>query len=161
MRNLLFLFLTIGVSSIALAQKHLPSELVEAKKVYLRNESSEQKMFDKIYELIQKWGRWEIVEKKKDADLELVLEVARRTTQRSAGGKEYTYLVAKNKDGDEIYKEGRNQDSDAGIRNKGHYPGGQLPQGTGVQQEGQVNQASHHTRKDGCNCLAGLQFSSS
>jgi len=104
MRNLLFMFLTIAVSSIALAQKHLPSELVEAKKVYLRNESSEQKMFDKIYELIQKWGRWEIVEKKKDADLELVLEVARRTTQRSAGGKEYTYLVAKNKDGDEIYK---------------------------------------------------------
>src|SRR2546421_7991956 len=57
------------------AQKHapLPEKLVSARKVYLVNESGDVKVFDKVYQELQKWGRFTIVTSRGDADVIAVL----------------------------------------------------------------------------------------
>jgi hypothetical protein len=65
----------------ALAE-NAPQELLAAKKVYLRESGSDQKLVRQIREQINKWGRWELSNSLKDADLVLVLKVETKTLEK-------------------------------------------------------------------------------
>jgi hypothetical protein len=65
----------------ALAE-NVPQELLTAKKVYLRERGSDQKLLRQIREQIKEWGRWELSNSLKDADLVLVLKVETKTLEK-------------------------------------------------------------------------------
>ena len=65
----------------ALAE-NAPQELLAAKKVYLRESGSDRKLVRQIREQINKWGRWEVSNSLKDADLVLVLKVETKTLEK-------------------------------------------------------------------------------
>jgi hypothetical protein len=64
----------------ALAE-NAPQGLLAAKKVYLRESGSDQKLLRQIREQIKEWGRWELSNGTKDADLVLVLKVETKTLE--------------------------------------------------------------------------------
>jgi hypothetical protein len=51
----------------------LPSKILTAKTVYLDNQSGEAKLGDRAFEQLKKWGRWQVVTDRKQADLILLL----------------------------------------------------------------------------------------
>ena len=65
----------------ALAE-NAPQELLAAKKVYLRESGSDRKLVRQIREQINKWGRWELSNSLKDADLVLVLKVETKPLEK-------------------------------------------------------------------------------
>jgi len=69
---------------LAMVQSALPpgqkqvgvSDILQAKTVYLLNRATDFKVFDRLPEKLQKWGRWTIVQRPDDADLVLVFSVS-------------------------------------------------------------------------------------
>lgn len=75
MRFLLAVSMIVLMSVASYAQKHapLPEKLISARKVYLINESGDVKVFDKLFQELQKWGRFAIVTSRADADVIAIL----------------------------------------------------------------------------------------
>jgi hypothetical protein len=74
--------LTITLSAPAHAQRAtsgndqyapLPEQIVNAKTVFLMNETGKAKFGDAIYKQIKTWNRWQVVASKDQADLVLVV----------------------------------------------------------------------------------------
>ena len=53
-----------------------------AKRVYLRERGSDEKLLRQVREQIKKWGRWELSDSAKDADLVLVLNIEAKTLEK-------------------------------------------------------------------------------
>jgi hypothetical protein len=51
----------------------LPSQIVNAKTVYLMNETGKAKFGDAVYKQIKTWNRWQVTNDRANADLELVV----------------------------------------------------------------------------------------
>ena len=77
---LLVLFAGGGYSS-ALAEI-APQELVTAKTVYLRDRGGDRKLSDQVRMKVKEWGRWELRDNGKDADLVLVLTVEMKKVEK-------------------------------------------------------------------------------
>jgi hypothetical protein len=60
----------VGLAEVKMAP--LPSTLLTCKKVYLIDESGDLAVFDHLYDKLTKWGRWEVVQKKQDAEVILI-----------------------------------------------------------------------------------------
>jgi len=74
--QLLVLFVVAAFTTNGTAKdKHLPlpPQVMTAKTVYIDNQSGFAKMGDKCNEEIQKWGRFQVVQNRKQADLILLL----------------------------------------------------------------------------------------
>jgi len=52
----------------------LPDKVVEAKTVFLQNDSGEQSLTDQVYREIEQWGRWKVVTNRTEADIVIRLE---------------------------------------------------------------------------------------
>ena len=74
MLRLLWTFL-FGVSIAAVAQEYapLPEKLVEAKSVYLINESGDLKAYDRFFKELKTWNRFGVVAAREEADVIMVL----------------------------------------------------------------------------------------
>lgn len=59
----------------------LPKVVKDARKIFIVNESAENSIHDRVYEIFQHWSRWTIVEDQKDADIIAVL-----SSQDTIGG---------------------------------------------------------------------------
>lgn len=69
------LFLVIGIAlSCSATDKHLPlpPQMTAAKTVFIDNQSGTAKIGDRAYEQLQKWGRFQVVQDRKEADLVLL-----------------------------------------------------------------------------------------
>jgi hypothetical protein len=64
---------SISVSGKEKQQLPLPPQVVNAKTVFIDNQSGEAKIGDRAYEQIRKWGRFQVVQDRKQADLILLL----------------------------------------------------------------------------------------
>jgi hypothetical protein len=64
-----------GVSVLSAKTKHapLPDRILEAKTVYIDNQSGVADITDKTYDELSKWGRFKIVSSANDADLVLLV----------------------------------------------------------------------------------------
>lgn len=62
-------------TAAAKGKKHLPlpAQIMTAKTVYIDNQSGIAKLGDRAYEQLSKWGRFQIVSERKQADLILLL----------------------------------------------------------------------------------------
>ena len=73
------LFLFIGVTTFAISSaakdRHLPlpPQITTAKTVYIDNQSGIAKLGDRAYQQLQKWGRFQVVQDRKQADLIFLL----------------------------------------------------------------------------------------
>jgi hypothetical protein len=67
------LAVVLVVSPIYAADKYppLPASVIAAKSVFIDNQTGFTQISDKAYEALTKWGRYQIVKDKKDADLVL------------------------------------------------------------------------------------------
>jgi hypothetical protein len=81
MRFLLCFLVFVNCWQNALAE-NVAQELLTAKKVYLRERESDQKLLRHIREQIKEWGRWELSNSTKDADLVLILKVEAKTLEK-------------------------------------------------------------------------------
>jgi hypothetical protein len=61
----------------------LPEELVNAKKIYLVNQTSDIKQFDTLRDALVAWRRWEVVTSKDDADLILTFFMESTTSSQT------------------------------------------------------------------------------
>lgn len=81
--QLLLLFVVVGAftTSGAAKDKHLPlpPQVMAAKTVYIDNQSGVSKLGDRCYTEIQKWGRFQVVQDRKQADLILLLSAREYT----------------------------------------------------------------------------------
>lgn len=76
------LFATALAVSVSAKEKDhlpLPPQVIAAKSVYIDNQSGEAKIGDRAYEEIKKWGRFQVVTDRKEADL-ILLFTAREHT---------------------------------------------------------------------------------
>jgi len=81
--SLLLVVCILSFSSPALAKtKHapLPVQIVQAKTVYLVNQTQLANLGDKAFDELTKWGRFKIVQKAEEADLVLVLSATSKVT---------------------------------------------------------------------------------
>jgi hypothetical protein len=80
---LLLAFALAAFSSSAKEKQHLPlpATVLAAKKVFIDNQTGMAKLGDRAYEELTKWGRFQIVVDRKDADLIFLL-----TAQEHDGG---------------------------------------------------------------------------
>jgi hypothetical protein len=60
--------------------------LISAKRVYLRNESKDEEVFNALRKKISKWGRWQIVDKSEQADIVLVFATNTKWMATVGGG---------------------------------------------------------------------------
>ena len=81
-RFLLCFLVLVNCSWRNVLAENAPQELLAAKKVYLRESGTDQKLVRQIREQINKWGRWELSNSLKDADLVLVLKVETKTLEK-------------------------------------------------------------------------------
>jgi len=70
-----------GWRGSALAET-VPQELLTAKTVYLRDRGGDRKLLGQIREQVKQWGRWELSNSARDADLVLVLSVETKTVEK-------------------------------------------------------------------------------
>ena len=68
------LVVMLALTSVAWADKHapLPDAVLQAKTIYLENQSGYAYIADRAYDELMKWGRYKIVTSKKEADLILL-----------------------------------------------------------------------------------------
>lgn len=85
-KSVIFAFLI--ASSVCTLAKHrevqpapLPVKVIEAKTIFIQNDSGHADIADKAYQALKTWGRYQIVDSSAKADLILIL--ATRTGQRS------------------------------------------------------------------------------
>ena len=75
--HLILLALSIALSTLAFAKEKqhlpLPSQIKSAKTIYIDNQSRYAELGDRAYEQLKKWGRWEVVADRQNADLILLL----------------------------------------------------------------------------------------
>jgi hypothetical protein len=76
MKTLALLSLLLAASPGLAKSKHapLPSELVDAKSLYVVNNTGYQQALDTAYTQFQKWGRFSVVSKKDAADIVVVFD---------------------------------------------------------------------------------------
>lgn len=67
--------LLICALSLSATDQATPQGLLTAKKVYLRNDSDDKKLFHEIADQVTAWGRWQTTGDKRAADILLVLSV--------------------------------------------------------------------------------------
>jgi hypothetical protein len=78
------LVLTLLMLAIALwARSPLSEELLNAKKIFMNNQSSDVQQFDALRDALVSWGRWEVVTGKDDADLILSFYIESKTTRQT------------------------------------------------------------------------------
>jgi hypothetical protein len=67
--------LALSTLSLAKPKNHLPlpPEITSAKSIYIDNQSGLAKLGDRAYEQLTKWGRWQVVSSRQNADLILLL----------------------------------------------------------------------------------------
>lgn len=67
--------LLFNTTSFAKDKKHLPlpAQVIDAKTVYIDNQSGVAALGDRAYQELQKWGRFQIVQDRQHADLILLL----------------------------------------------------------------------------------------
>jgi hypothetical protein len=73
---LLTLVLTFGVQARQASDEQrapLPDQIINAKTVYLVNETGKARFGDAVYKQIRTWNRWQVTTDKAKADLELVV----------------------------------------------------------------------------------------
>jgi hypothetical protein len=73
MNRFLVVILLAATSLFAKDHAPLPTSLRSAKTVYLLDASNDSAMFDNLYARLKKWGRWQVVADRKDADLVIAL----------------------------------------------------------------------------------------
>ncbi len=76
MKNLWLIFVLLAITVEVVAKdKHLPlpPQIAAAKTVYIDNQSGLAKLGDRAYEQLTKWGRFQVVQDRKQADLILLL----------------------------------------------------------------------------------------
>ncbi len=71
----LILVLSAFTAEAVAKEKHLPlpPQIVAAKTVYIDNQSGFAKLGDKAYDQLTKWGRFQVVQDRKQADLILLI----------------------------------------------------------------------------------------
>jgi hypothetical protein len=71
----LMLALSLFTAEVAAKEKHLPlpPQIVAAKTVYIDNQSGFAKLGDRAYEQLTKWGRFQVIPDRKQADLVLLM----------------------------------------------------------------------------------------
>ena len=77
----LFVLLTFAESETAFAET-VPQGLLAAKSVYLRDRGGDRKLLDQIRQQVKQWGRWELRESAREADLVLVLTVEAKKVEK-------------------------------------------------------------------------------
>jgi hypothetical protein len=83
MRYLLCLSVLLAVGSCGSALAEIaPQELVAAKTVYLRDRGGDRKLSDQVRVKVKEWGRWELRDSAKDADLVLMLTVEMKKVEK-------------------------------------------------------------------------------
>lgn len=82
MRTVLFVCLSFAALASFAKTVHapLPPELMQAKTIYILNESGAAALSDKCYSELTEWGRFKIVNDPKAADLVFRISTASRTT---------------------------------------------------------------------------------
>lgn len=61
----------------------LPEELVNARKIYMVNQTSDSNQFDALHDALVAWGRWEVVTNKDDADLIFTFFMGSKTSSET------------------------------------------------------------------------------
>ena len=56
----------------------VPTKIIEAKTVFLLNQTGDERHLDAAYKALRKWGRWEIVGDREKADLVLLLNMSEK-----------------------------------------------------------------------------------
>jgi hypothetical protein len=74
--RLLFVLTCVGLFSVAAQEKYapLPDKVVQAKTIFLQNDSGEEKFGDNVFQELQQWGRWRIVTNRSGADIVIALD---------------------------------------------------------------------------------------
>ncbi|MGB9233148.1 MAG: hypothetical protein WCC04_01960 [Terriglobales bacterium] len=76
MKNLLLVFVLFTFAvEIAAKERHLPlpPQITAAKTVYIDNQSGLAKLGDRAYEQLTKWGHFQVIQDRKQADLILLM----------------------------------------------------------------------------------------
>ena len=75
MKKLLVALLAVQVCAFAADDKYapLPDKVINAKTVFLVNQTGNSRFGDDLYQEIKKWNRWQVVTERGKADLVLVL----------------------------------------------------------------------------------------
>jgi hypothetical protein len=60
-----------------------PEALMNAKKVYLVNQTSDSKQFEALQDALTAWGRWEVVTNKEEADLTFTFFVEMKASSQT------------------------------------------------------------------------------
>ena len=93
----LSLALLVAISAFAKPiHAPLPAEAYTAKTIAIVNHTGTQKVLDKAYEELTKWGRFKIVQNTDDSDIVLVVEVERNTHGATASSYGNTTTVNEN-----------------------------------------------------------------
>lgn len=76
MTRWLTVVLVLSGSVSLTAEKHapLPDKIINAKAVFLQNDSGQQNLTDELYQEIETWGRWKVVNNRADADIVLGID---------------------------------------------------------------------------------------
>lgn len=67
--------LVLNAGAIAKSKDHLPlsPQVLSARTVYIDNQSGQANLGDRAFQELKKWGRWQVVTDRKQADLILLL----------------------------------------------------------------------------------------
>ena len=82
MRVVLFWLAVMSSCCGSALAESMPRELLLAKKVYLRDRGGDRKLLSQIQEQLRQWGRWELTNSARDADIVLVLSIDAKTSER-------------------------------------------------------------------------------
>lgn len=95
---LFFVLLSVAVEGNAKQKKHLPlpAQVLSAKTVFIDNQSGFAKIGDRAYEQITKWGRFQVIQDRKRADLILLLSAREYTGGYITSGSQTTGTVDDN-----------------------------------------------------------------
>lgn len=96
--QLLVLFIVVAAFTTdgTAKDKHLPlpPQITAAKSVFIDNQSGISNIGDKCYQEIQKWGRFQVVQDRKQADLILLLSAREYTRGYATTGGETTGTIS-------------------------------------------------------------------
>jgi hypothetical protein len=67
-------FATLPVKASGQKYAPLPDKVVQAKTVFLQNDSGEERLGDNVFQELQQWGRWRILTNRSEADIVIALE---------------------------------------------------------------------------------------
>jgi hypothetical protein len=67
-------FATLSVKASEEKYAPLPDKVVQAKTVFLQNDSGEERFGDNVFQELQQWGRWRILTNRSEADIVIALD---------------------------------------------------------------------------------------